>query len=438
MTKVNIRVLRNTVVFVLLLAVAAYSIYQLFLVMGKTTAPAPGFTPPAAQNASAAESENEPGRRPDEPEPTAAEAFASEAFASGAFASGAYGFDSADGADGANGADLATNAGFLLNGDAEAFPNGVYSETGALLLAAAGYDINAYEPAPGSGLNAGAKYGLPEKEPGDTGLTMSQQLAAKLALYPIGPLSALAEESVSGSPNAGIRLTDVASSVADMLLCADQVLTDNEEFHSYLLAYADKPNRTIYLTVDDGPSGLTRGYLDVLKANGVRATFFVIGKNAKKYPGLIKEMYADGHCIANHSYTHNYPVLYKTSESLFSELRLWEETIDGILGFQYDCKIFRFPGGSTYKLARKYTGAVTARGYTYYDWNCLTGDAQIKDRSADNLYNYMLSTFKEQPEVILLMHDTDNKQTSVDMLGRAIAFYKEKGYEFHTLDEKPQ
>jgi peptidoglycan/xylan/chitin deacetylase (PgdA/CDA1 family) len=48
----------------------------------------------------------------------------------------------------------------------------------------------------------------------------------------------------------------------------------------------------------------------------------------------------------------------------------------------------------------------------------------------------MLTTFKEQDEVILLMHDTATKQTTVNMLERAIDFFLEKGYQFNTLDEK--
>ena len=76
------------------------------------------------------------------------------------------------------------------------------------------------------------------------------------------------------------------------------------------------------------------------------------------------------------------------------------------------------------------------RGYKYYDWNCLNGDAQLKNKTPDILYNYMLSTYKKQDEVILLMHDTATKQTTVDMLGRAIDFFLENGYEFRTLDER--
>ena len=198
------------------------------------------------------------------------------------------------------------------------------------------------------------------------------------------------------------------------------------------------PRKPVYLTVDDGPSVMTKQYLDILRARGVTATFFVIGRNVRLYPEIIREMYNDGHCIANHSYTHNYTTLYKSSSSLRSELQRCDAAINEILGFNYSPGIFRFPGGSTYKLASKYKNDVRSFGYKYYDWNCLNGDAQaeITDKTPDNLYNYMVESFKGQKEIILLMHDSGNKQASVDMLERAIDFFLENGYEFKTLDKR--
>lgn len=63
--------------------------------------------------------------------------------------------------------------------------------------------------------------------------------------------------------------------------------------------------KPIALTFDDGPSGpWTPALLDGLKKRDVKATFFLIGKNAKKYPELVKRMYAEGHLIGNHTYSH--------------------------------------------------------------------------------------------------------------------------------------
>jgi peptidoglycan/xylan/chitin deacetylase (PgdA/CDA1 family) len=65
----------------------------------------------------------------------------------------------------------------------------------------------------------------------------------------------------------------------------------------------DKPE--VWLTIDDGPSPAhTIAMLDLLDQFSARATFFVIGKHAEKYPHLLTEILSRGHEIANHTYTH--------------------------------------------------------------------------------------------------------------------------------------
>ena len=66
---------------------------------------------------------------------------------------------------------------------------------------------------------------------------------------------------------------------------------------------ADKAK--VALTFDDGPDPVwTPRVLDVLKARGLKATFFVVGRNAEDHPDLIRRIVAEGHEIGNHSYTH--------------------------------------------------------------------------------------------------------------------------------------
>ena len=60
----------------------------------------------------------------------------------------------------------------------------------------------------------------------------------------------------------------------------------------------------VSLTFDDGPSEYTAQILDVLKRKQVSATFFVIGANAERYPGLVTREYAEGNTIGNHTYFH--------------------------------------------------------------------------------------------------------------------------------------
>ena len=77
-------------------------------------------------------------------------------------------------------------------------------------------------------------------------------------------------------------------------------------------------NGEIYLTFDDGPSEDTTGYiLDVLKEEGVKATFFVTC-NGPDY--LIKRMYDEGHTVALHTASHNYSYVYSSVDNYFNDL----------------------------------------------------------------------------------------------------------------------
>jgi peptidoglycan/xylan/chitin deacetylase (PgdA/CDA1 family) len=70
-------------------------------------------------------------------------------------------------------------------------------------------------------------------------------------------------------------------------------------FHSGL-----RGTHTIALTFDDGPNANTSAVLDALKAQNVKATFFIVGKMARAYPGILARIAAEGHLLANHSATH--------------------------------------------------------------------------------------------------------------------------------------
>ena len=70
-------------------------------------------------------------------------------------------------------------------------------------------------------------------------------------------------------------------------------------FHSGL-----RGTHTIALTFDDGPNAYTGAVLDALKANNVKATFFIVGKMAKAHPAMLARIAAEGHLLANHSASH--------------------------------------------------------------------------------------------------------------------------------------
>lgn len=109
------------------------------------------------------------------------------------------------------------------------------------------------------------------------------------------------------------------------------------------LSAAEHPPRRVALTFDDGPHpGATERILQILKEKRVPATFFVVGKQVERYPGLLRSLDRAGHEIANHTYDH--PNLTTISAldvkfQLDDTRRLIEKIIDK------KCAYFRPPGG---------------------------------------------------------------------------------------------
>src|SRR5437899_2581733 len=89
---------------------------------------------------------------------------------------------------------------------------------------------------------------------------------------------------------------------------------------------------TVALTFDDGPNPIyTPQILAILKKYNIKATFFMVGTNAHKYPEMVKLVLADGHAINNHTLTH--PMLTKLNdEQLHKEITTPQVIIYNIIG----------------------------------------------------------------------------------------------------------
>src|SRR5437762_852424 len=126
-------------------------------------------------------------------------------------------------------------------------------------------------------------------------------------------------------------------------------LITSEKYDAYPLSYhidqIGAANRKLALTFDDGPDPTwTPKVLDILKQKNVPATFFVIGWDANKWPQLLRQEYAQGHEIGNHTYSHpdwENPNLSPTQ--IRWELNLTERLIESVLGVK--SLLFRPPYG---------------------------------------------------------------------------------------------
>ncbi|MBQ4058225.1 MAG: polysaccharide deacetylase [Lachnospiraceae bacterium] len=194
--------------------------------------------------------------------------------------------------------------------------------------------------------------------------------------------------------------------------------------------------KRVYLTFDDGPSIYTGQILDVLKANNIKATFFVIGREEEFYD-YYKRIVDEGHTIGMHSYTHVYQDFYASKESFAEELTKLNDLIYNVTGTK--STIFRFPGGSSNSVSslavEEYIDYLNENDIDYYDWNSLSGDAVTNGLSPEQLVNNIMNDVSQNEDSIVLMHDLQTTHTTVESLQLLIDTLKTEGYEILPIDE---
>ena len=194
--------------------------------------------------------------------------------------------------------------------------------------------------------------------------------------------------------------------------------------------------KVCYLTFDDGPSANTLKILDILNKYGVKATFFVI--NSADI-GYVKNIYEAGHTVGLHTATHNYSQIYASTDAYFNDLQQISDKVESIIGIKPT--VMRFPGGSSNKVSAKYCGGIMTRlvslvqerGYSYFDWNVASGDADSNTPSYTYIRNNVLNSAKNKNSACVLMHDSSAKTTTVQALPEIIEGLTAMGYRFEAL-----
>ena len=189
----------------------------------------------------------------------------------------------------------------------------------------------------------------------------------------------------------------------------------------------------IYLTFDDGPGGYTSALLDILAKYNVKATFFVTGRGDRS---LIARQAREGHSVGIHSLTHNYSQIYQSEEAFFADIDAMNQIIFEQTGAYSN--ILRFPGGSSNTVSRRccegimtrLTAAVEERGFKYFDWNVVSGDAGGA-KTAEKVYNNVINGIRGKAHSVVLQHDV--KSFSVNAVERIIVWGLNNGYTFAPL-----
>lgn len=193
----------------------------------------------------------------------------------------------------------------------------------------------------------------------------------------------------------------------------------------------------VYLTFDDGPSEHTNEILDILDDYGIKATFFVVGKEDEASLAAYQRIVDEGHTIAMHSYSHKYSDIYSSLDAFQTDLERIQNLIYDTTGVE--CRYYRFPGGSSNKVSNTdmsaYISYLNAQGITYYDWNVSSGDATTQAFTADELVENVMTDVVKYKTSIVLLHDSTAKTTTVQALPAMIEALQQSGAVILPIDE---
>lgn len=158
------------------------------------------------------------------------------------------------------------------------------------------------------------------------------------------------------------------------------------------LVWQIEDDRGVYLTFDDGPTpGITEWILGMLRRHNAKATFFVLGKNAERYPDLYAKILAEGHSVGNHTYSHQ--------KGYLMSLERYMEDID-LASYTVQSNLFRPP----YARVTPSQLRAIAKRYKIVMWSVISRDYNRKI-SRERCLQEVLPHIKAG--AIILFHDSE-------------------------------
>ena len=184
----------------------------------------------------------------------------------------------------------------------------------------------------------------------------------------------------------------------------------------------------LFLTFDDGPCPqMTPGILQLLKDLEVKATFFVIGAQAQKFPKIVEEILKNGHTLGNHSLDHKFAHFFCNKDHLKQWIVDGEDLIYQKFGVKTEA--FRSPAGV---VTPPLTQAIQELEIPWVHWNTRFFDTSFPLRATSWTYNPSKGD-------ILLLHDRQRdwfRPLFLDSLKEFIVKIKDKGFDFRELKKE--
>jgi peptidoglycan/xylan/chitin deacetylase (PgdA/CDA1 family) len=188
--------------------------------------------------------------------------------------------------------------------------------------------------------------------------------------------------------------------------------------------------KQIALTFDDGPTLSTPALLEVLSEQDVRATFFMCGRNVRRFPEIARDVVAAGHDLGNHTESHGY-LHFRSPEMIYRELAMAQQSIRTVTGCRP--RWFRPPYGVRWFGLR---GAQKRLGLTGVTWTVIGRDWKWPSTRIARL---MLSQVKNG--AIFCLHDgrgivpSPDIRSTIEAVEVVVPLLKAEGYEFVTLTD---
>jgi peptidoglycan/xylan/chitin deacetylase (PgdA/CDA1 family) len=188
-------------------------------------------------------------------------------------------------------------------------------------------------------------------------------------------------------------------------------------------------DKKVYLTFDDGPDPeLTPRFLALLQRYEVKATFFVIGQKAQRFPKIVLQIKEHGHTIGNHSFSHR-RMLWKSEDTLRFELNKTDEILYKITGQKP--ALFRPPHGH---FGIQLLKVVKSTNHKIVLWSASVHDYKSY-AIASTIQNKLQKTMG--PGQIILLHDGHpNGIITFKALEETLRVLKDHGIEFSAILEE--
>ena len=278
-------------------------------------------------------------------------------------------------------------------------------------------------------------------------------------------------ERLNQRPNAGVLSTiafpyDVEFVGDGEILHVDQLPTEgsrtleidpktglylDEDYHKYPTSFVIQ--RTGYkpmeiaLTIDDGPAEeFTDDMLDELKKYNVKATFFLIGQNAERYPNIVRRIWREGHEIGNHSFTHpNFGAIKERTAQL--ELTATQRVFQALL--HRSTLLFRPPYNADAEptsreevqpvmYGSKWNYIVVGEYIDPQDWNTdvLDQNGVVHHRTAEEMLASVLQQLRDEKGSSILLHDGGgDRAETVRLIPMLVTELTKRGYKFVTVSD---